>query len=142
MEERQQARREALMDTQQAEIDKAIETHKAEAKQLLQKQADEMNELVEGVTAMITLGPNWSAKQVASEGTNAPPWLHHLKKHRFRPSKELAEVNAQMSKLGDLSSNSSLMHELQQKAATLEKKERELWKNNVLRSVLGHEKGT
>ena len=65
---------------------------------LLARQAEETHELLETVTAMISLGQGWSMPAVAG----APPWLASIRKHRFRPSRKLTELQATVAKLGEI----------------------------------------
>ena len=69
----------------EAEMGAAMRACQGEYDDLLARQAEETHELLETVTAMISLGQGWSMPAVAG----APPWLASIRKHRFRPSQDL-----------------------------------------------------
>ena len=82
----------------EAEMGAAMRACQGEYDDLLARQAEETHELLETVTAMISLGQGWSMPAVAG----APPWLASIRKHRFRPSRKLTELQATVAKLGEI----------------------------------------
>jgi len=141
MEMRQRKRSDELHQSHQQEMDTLIQTQMTDYQNLLEKQANEMHQLVENVTAMMTIGSGWTPSASAPEG-GVVPWAMQLKKHRFRPSRELASLIENVKKLSELHSNATMLIELQQKAEALEKRERDVWRKNTMRQVLGNDRGS
>ena len=122
----------------EAEMGAAMRACQGEYDDLLARQAEETHELLETVTAMISLGQGWSMPAVAG----APPWLASIRKHRFRPSRKLTELQATVAKLGEIGETtggrSNARHEAAvEAAAALERSERDGWKANLMRMALG-----
>ena len=122
----------------EAEMGAAMRACQGEYDDLLARQAEETHELLETVTAMISLGQGWSMPAVVG----APPWLASIRKHRFRPSRKLTELQATVAKLGEIGETtggrSNARHEAAvEAAAALERSERDGWKANLMRMALG-----
>eukprot|EP00962_Isochrysis_galbana_P052918 scaffold24393_cov112-Isochrysis_galbana.AAC.2 len=141
MEMRQRQRSDELHSTQQAETDQLIQTQMNDYQQLLERQANEMHQLVENVTAMMTIGSGWTPSS-SSESGGVVSWALALKKHRFRPSRELAAQIENVKKLSEMHAHATMLIELQAKAEELEKRERDIWRKNTMRQVLGNDRGS
>lgn len=143
MEIRQRRRSIELQKAQQSETEIIITSQMTEYQTLLEKQADEMHQLVENVTAMMTIGQGWTPAPRANESVNdIVSWAIQLKKHRFRPSRELAALMSNVTKLGELHSQASMLKQLQDQSDALEKREREIWRKSTMRAVLGNDRGS
>ena len=143
MEMRQNKRAAELQQSQQAETEKLIDAQMRDYQQLLERQADEMHQLVENVTAMMTIGASWTpVVQGSPDQGGSLSWAVQLKKHRFRPSRDLAALTSNVSKLGEVHAGASILRELQQKAEGLERHEREVWRKQTMRVILGSDRGS
>ncbi len=82
---------------------------------------------------MVALGSAWAPTSIS----HSKPWMAQLKKHRFRASWQLSELQTQVQKLTEVSPTSRKVIDLGRQAEELARFEMEVWKERLMSAALG-----